>query len=511
MRALRSACRSLARRPAFAVAAILILGLSVAITVAMFSLVDTVLLKPLPYPDAGQLVTVMEANLASGQPVSLVAPGRLEEWNRENSTFDAISGSYAESVTDTSASEPARLAGRRVAPRYFAVFRTPALVGRTFTADEERFGGPQAAVISEGFWTRRYGRTPDVLNRALIVGGVKYSIVGVMPAAFAPGAIDVWLPAQTPPGLLRVRQARFLSGVGRIRAGISLKTAAANLRQVQEAMGQRYPATDKGWSVQVVSLRDARVGSYREGLWVVFGAVALLLAIAEMYGPSVVGRRFTFDQIPGEHEIVGVVGNVIEDGARAHAAPYVYACQTAGEWPDPDYVVLAAGDLRRTIASIREVVHRLAPTRALFGVRPLDEVLAASLDQPRWNAGAVSLFAGAAIVLASIGLYGLLTLLVVENAHEVGVRIALGARRGDIAGLVFRRAARLTAAGIAAGLLLVWATTRLLAASLFSVGSLDPPTIVVAVLLFAGVTVAAAAGPLRRALTTDPIVSVRKT
>src|SRR5690242_20267313 len=122
MRSLAQAARSLLRRPGFTAAAILTLALGIGATTALFSVVDTVLLKPLPFPDAGQLVFVLETNTAKQQNASLAAPARLADWSRDSRTFEAISGSYAENVTDTSGAEPERLAGRRVLPRYFEVF-----------------------------------------------------------------------------------------------------------------------------------------------------------------------------------------------------------------------------------------------------------------------------------------------------------------------------------------------------------------------------------------------------
>ena len=159
-----AACRSLARRPSFAAAALITLALGVAATTAMFSVVDAVLLRPLPFPGADRLVAVMEANPASREKTSLVAPGRLEDWNRTSHAFEALSASYTDSVTDTSALEPERLGALRVAPRYFAVFGMKPLAGRAFTADEERFGGPHAAVISEQLWTRRYNRDQGAVH-----------------------------------------------------------------------------------------------------------------------------------------------------------------------------------------------------------------------------------------------------------------------------------------------------------------------------------------------------------
>jgi hypothetical protein len=135
-------------------------------------------------------------------------------------------------------------------------------------------------VISDSLWTRRYGHASTAIGRRLILGGVGYTIVGVMPAAFTSAAIDLWLPAQTSPGLQRVREARFLSGVGRMKPGVAMPQATADLARVQQTLGDQYPATDRGWSVSVADMKELRVGEYRRALWLVFAAVALLFAIA---------------------------------------------------------------------------------------------------------------------------------------------------------------------------------------------------------------------------------------
>src|SRR5262249_55292513 len=149
MVALFQSWRSLVRRRAFALTTILTLASGVAVTTTMFSVVNGVLLRPLPFPAGGQLVSVYQASPAQPGRTSLFAPVRLADWNRLNRTFDVISASYTENVTDTSGTEPERLDGRRVMPRYFDVFRMTPLAGRTFVEDEERFGGTTAAVISE--------------------------------------------------------------------------------------------------------------------------------------------------------------------------------------------------------------------------------------------------------------------------------------------------------------------------------------------------------------------------
>src|SRR5262249_20483742 len=221
------------------------LVLGIGATTALFSLIDTILLKPLPYPQADRLVTVMEASPSKDKKLSLMAPGRIEDWNRLNQTFESIAGNYSENVTDTSGAEPERLAARRVSPRFFDVYGAAPLIGRTFTKEEDLDGGPAAAVISYGLWTRRYGQSKDVTGKRLVLGGKGYTIVGVMAKDFAASTVDLWSPAQVPPFLLRLREARYFSGVGKMRAGVTIQQAQADLARVQQQLAEQFPRTDK--------------------------------------------------------------------------------------------------------------------------------------------------------------------------------------------------------------------------------------------------------------------------
>ena len=138
MTAFLQAWRALARRRAFTLTTIVTLAAGIAVTTTVFSVVNGVLLRPLPFPDGDQLVALYEASPGHRERVSLVAPVRLEDWNRMAGAFTAISGSYSENMTDTSGTEPERLDARRVTPRYFEVFQMTPLAGRTFVPEEER-------------------------------------------------------------------------------------------------------------------------------------------------------------------------------------------------------------------------------------------------------------------------------------------------------------------------------------------------------------------------------------
>jgi predicted lysophospholipase L1 biosynthesis ABC-type transport system permease subunit len=206
---------------------------------------------------------------------------------------------------------------------------------------------------------------------------------------------------------------------------------------------------------------------------------------------------------------VGIVGDAAEDAPDVPSAPYVYVCMPMGSWPDPEYVVRVAGNPAALAPAVRDLVHRLDPSRAVYGVRPLDSLMADAIEQPRLNAAALSAFAGAALALVAVGLYALLTLTVAERRRELGVRLALGAGAVGLMRAVFADAARLLAIGLTAGLLLLGASGRLLQSVIFGVTPHDPVALASGVAVLVIVAAAAAAVPLRRAATINPIEALR--
>jgi putative ABC transport system permease protein len=790
------ALRSLTHRKAFATAVVAILALGIGANTAVFSVVDAILLRPLPFPDSERLVTVLEASPSKSEAESLIAPGRLADWNRMNHTFEGIAASYTENVTDTTGYEPERLAGRRVSPGYFRVFGSKPLYGRTFTPDEDVSGGPNSVVIGYALWTRRYHQSPGAIGQRLTLGGKGYTIVGVMPKDFQTANIDVWIPAQVSDWLMRIREARFYSGVGRMKPGIGIAHAHDDLARVQRQLGEQFPQTDKGWSAVVRSLKETRVGEYRKTLLFVFGAVAMLLLIAvaniaglmltqlqrrerEMAIRSSIGATRTqvlgavmreimliavlgvalgcavaawlvaaldkvFTTLPapggfqlgwralafaalagagavmlsgllpalqatranlsailaqagrggsgdrhqwqrglvtaqvaltvlllasaglmlrsyynlahvdlgfdasrtvtfhmgaawdedrtrigqmqeelvdrlertpgveaagfanflpasmatlryqvalvetarteetgkittgersiskgylramgapilagtdcpdlrtlaapppkalvnrrfaelfakgrnlvGQHmrfaqdmvtpdaqpmEIVGVAGDLREDSMNVAPGPYVYVCIVPGGWPDPEYVVRAQGSPIALEQAVRPIVRQIDPTRAVFGMKTVPEVLNESLDEPRLKSRVVTAFALAAMLLAAVGLYSLVTLVVTARTREIGVRMTLGAEPRQIVRQLVTGVARLLAMGAAAGLLLTWMAGRLLRSLLFGVNAMDSATLAGTVLTLALVAALAAFVPARRAARIDPLAAIR--
>ncbi len=787
---LRSAFRSLSRRPALALAVILTLTLGIGANSAIFSAVDAVLLSPLPYPNADRLVSVYESNLVRRQATQLVAPGRLEEWNRMNQTFLGLAASYFENMTDTSGALPERVEAMRVSPRFFAVLGVPAAIGRTLNPDEELFGGPRAAVLSDVFWRKRFDGNPLVVGRSLTLGGAAYTIVGIMPPSFRypKPTTEVWLPTQAPEMFLKARGARLYTAIGRLKPGVTPEQGQADLSAVEARLAVQYPETDAGWAAAVVPLKEEQVGGVRRSLWLLLGAVMLVLlaacgnvaclmlanatrreqeiavrfalgasrmrviaqlllegailalagsclgllvahwgldilktmatqlpraeelgidvrivvftlavgmittvlfalapavqatrgavgsrlghggrgqiggrqrlqrvlvatqvalAIVLLAGAGLLVRSFSrlhqvspgFDpsgvltfrvssqwtestaatmarhlrtmerlnRVPGvvssafsivlpagadfppieftiagrdarEHlfstsrsvsaayfttlhipvlqgavcrddparpfrqvvvtrawadrffpgespighyiqplslagpgqEIIAVVGDVRENGLTKEPPALMYGCGLQPYWPDPYFLVRTDPARHVGVADIRGALREIEPNRAMYSVRLLADTLDESVSQQRLNTILLVLFGATALLLAAIGLYGVMSQFVSARQREIGVRMALGARPAHILSTVVGQAAAVTAVGILVGIAGAFALARSMATLVFGISTRDPITFAAVPVILALVAAIATLLPARRAARVDPMVALRE-
>jgi putative ABC transport system permease protein len=280
LRNLRLAVRGRAKSPAFSATVVLTLALGIGANSAVFSAINAVLLRPLPFPHGDQLVSI--AQMRSKAPQPQIAPARLEDWNRMNHTFQAISGSYTQDDSELSGELPEKLTHALVAPRFLAVWGISPEIGRDFTPLEEHFGGPDAVLISDRFWRRRFGADPNVLGKMLRLGRSSVPIIGVMPASFAFAAKDVDLWSISAPDFpyARSRDLTWFIGIGRLKPGVSLAQARADLATVQADLAGQLPKPDAEIRPAIEPLKEQTVGGVRKSLWVVFGSVSLLLLIA---------------------------------------------------------------------------------------------------------------------------------------------------------------------------------------------------------------------------------------
>jgi putative ABC transport system permease protein len=788
LRDLRYALRGLRRSPAFTATVVLTLALAIGSASTIYTLIDAVVIRPLPYPDSGRLVALFETRRADERSRTPIAPGRLEDWQQLSSTLEGLAGSYRDTVTDTSGAHPERISGAFVSPRFFSVLGAPPKLGRVFNADEERAGGPMAVVLSDALWRRRFGGDPQVLGRILPLSGARYTVVGVMPASFRypSPAVELWIAKQARPELLKIREARFYFGVGRLKPGVTVAQAKADLDAVIGRLGERYPKSDAGWSAAVEPLIDQVVGSTRSALWLLAGAVSVLLligcanvaclllsrlnaraaeiatrrslgagrgaiarqmlveglvyafaggslglaaafagaaylrnslpdvpriaelavdarmlllvtattlsaallfslapvlqivrrdlssswmrggrgvagsrqllprilvasqfalttalliaaslflrslarleeaplgfrhagvhafrlgssfserpdaavqrhqrilaALAEAPGvesaamstgipaanpafprefqivgeppadcavrfaswrmvtagyfqtlhiPILAGRPCRMDTSPDRPfealinrsfadryfagrdpighaivqgpqgdtatPIVGVVADVREDGHNREAPPAIYGCGYLRFWPDSEILVRAQSPAA-AVAAARAV----DPGSPVYAIRPLEDALSAALSQTRFRTLLVTLFSSLALTLAAIGLYGVMAYAVSQRAREIGIRLALGARRGQIVASVVRSGAILATCGAAAGIAIGAASAKLIGTLLYGVRPYDVVSYAGAVLALFAVALLACLVPARRAVSIDPTEALRE-
>jgi putative ABC transport system permease protein len=280
---LKSAFRFIRKSPTFSLTVILTLALAIGANSAVFSAIDAILLKPLPFSEADQLVRVDQYDPKNPRPHNLVAPVRLEDWNRLNSTFQALTGYYTEDVSESTGPLPEKVTRAWVSPRFFQVWGVVPAPGREFTPDEETPNGPAAVLISDRFWRRRFNADPDVIGKDLRLDGHVYPIVGVMPPSFLfPNReADLWCPI--PAGISygqAPRENNWFIVTGRLKPGVTIEQARANLATVQAQLGRQFPKSDADLSVGVQPLKETIIADSRRSLWLLFGSVSLLLLIA---------------------------------------------------------------------------------------------------------------------------------------------------------------------------------------------------------------------------------------
>ena len=284
---LRYAARTLGKRPAFTAIVIVVLALGIGANAAVFSVVNAVLLRPLPFPEPERLVEVHLAT-PDGDPRGAVSAVDFEDWRETNHVFRSISlvNTASRGLTLTGGAEPEQLPTAYVHPAFFGTLGVPPALGRALRPDENVPGGNRVAVLSHRIWLRRFGGDTSIPGRSVTLDGQPYTVAGVMPASFRfpDAAIDVWAPeslidaARAP----RRRDNRFQRVIARLDSGVTLEAARAEMGTIAARLVAQYPETNAGRAtVTLVPLRDSLVGeSVRSAILILLGAVVLVLLIA---------------------------------------------------------------------------------------------------------------------------------------------------------------------------------------------------------------------------------------
>ncbi|MFL6277890.1 MAG: ABC transporter permease [Blastocatellia bacterium] len=803
---LRFAIRTLLKKPGFTFVLVLALALGIGANTAIFSVVNAVLLRPLPYKQADRLVWIWGTDPKDDIDHEVASPPDYNDWKTQGQSFEEM-GAFANTrLTLTGSGEPERYDGAFVTDGFFEVLGVPAARGRTFTPDEDKPNGPRVIILSHGLWQRRFGGDPNVIGQSITINGNPFTVVGVMPAHFkhprpeSNRNAEMWLPLQIDYAKAG-RRSDSLGVIARLKPGLAIEQARAEMTTIAAQLEQQYPASNSGWGTIVVPLHERFVGNVRPVLVVLLGAVGFLLLIAcanvanlllaraaarqkEMAIRTALGARrwrivrqlltesvllavvggalglllalwgvealvalapgniprlnevsldarvllFTFgvtlltgvlfglfpalqaanpnlnetlkeggrgtteggrggrarrilvvaevalalvpligaglmvksfirlqevkpgfdpdrvlavevylprttykegeqatafyqqllsrvQNLPGVEDagaidtlplsgggnvlafyveghvpqptdktpdaearivtpgyfqtmsipllrgrylseqdgpktprafvindtlarryfgnedpigkrmnlgdekdsdwytVVGIVQDTRQEGLEAEPYPQMYASNTQEARRSMVLVARTAGDPAKMLPSIRSTVAEMDSTLALNNARTMTQVVSESIARPRFNMLLMSLFAVVALLLAGVGIYGVMAYSVSQRTHEIGVRMALGASTADVLRMVVRQGMGLTLLGVGIGLAGAFVITRLIASLLsgllFQVGAHDPLTFAGIALLLALVALAACLIPARRATKVDPMVALR--
>jgi len=280
MHDLRYALRQLAKAPAFTALALLTLALGIGACTAIFSVVNSVLLRPLAYPESDRLVVIREMDLPEFPEFS-VAPGQYFSWLEQAKNFETLAAIRGGSYNLTGFGEPQRLTAKRITANYLTALRVHPALGRDFTPDEDAPGKSAVAILTHGFWQRQFGGRPDVLNQTLPLDGRPFTIVGIMPRDFqADSKTDLLTPAAYTPEEHQDHGAHYIGVIGRLKPGVTVEQARSEMNVIADRLAKQFPDTNKGWGVKLAPMLEYAVADVRPVLLSLLGAVGFLLLIA---------------------------------------------------------------------------------------------------------------------------------------------------------------------------------------------------------------------------------------
>ena len=280
---IRYALRLLLKQPGMTTLAVVTLALGIGANTAIFSAVNAVLLRPLPYPDADRVVMIWEKRAREAVLDAPVAPADFVDWEKRQASFEAIAGMSTSAVDLTGAGEPVRLFAGVVSPAFFDVLGVKPALGRTFRPDEAVFGQHRVVILGDRIWRQRFGADPTIVGRTILLNQLPSEVAGVLPASFEfpDSDLELWTPlaltsAPQPPS----RTLHFLTVYARLKPGITLERARADMDRIGAQLAEEYPASNQYHGAHIGLLRDElQQGSVRNGLLALLGAVGFVLLI----------------------------------------------------------------------------------------------------------------------------------------------------------------------------------------------------------------------------------------
>lgn len=282
------ALRALRKNPGFAAVAVVTLALGIGATTATYSVIDGVLLTPLPFEQPDELVAVWEQNLARDRDRNVVSPANYIAWAERAGTFEHLAALGRLGWTLTGTGEPQRVGVVSASASLFPMLGVQAEIGRVYTAPEDAKGAPRVAVLSHGFWERQFGGDSQVVGRTITLNGEAITVIGVLPAGFGAAIAtsfhwgadpQIWVPWRFDEHD-RALSGRFLQVLGRLGPGVTIAQAQDRMNTLGAQLEREAPERQAGWGINVLPLQSQAVGDVREGLLLIFGAVTFVLLIA---------------------------------------------------------------------------------------------------------------------------------------------------------------------------------------------------------------------------------------
>lgn len=279
---LQYAFRSLLKRPGLTAVALVTLALGIGVNTAIFSAVDSVLLRPLPFKEPERVMAVWEHTPHLGIARNEFAPANYFDLRSQNQVFDDVGAFGQLSINLTGDGEPEQLEGQLVTANVFTLLGVPAALGRTFAPDEDQTGREHVAVLSDALWRRRFNRDPGIINRTITLNGESFMVVGVMPPNFffPEREIELWTPWAMEPGQAEGRGDHYFRLVARLKPGVTREQANAEAESIAARLATEYPRTNEGLGFLVNSFHQDYVGDLRRPMLILFAAVGLVLLIA---------------------------------------------------------------------------------------------------------------------------------------------------------------------------------------------------------------------------------------
>jgi putative ABC transport system permease protein len=279
---LRYALRQLLKAPSFTAVAILTLALGIGACTAIFSVVNVVLLRPLDYRDPDRIVSIRETNLPQF-PVFSVSPPNYLDWEKQTRSYEYLAAYTGAGLNLTGAGEPQQLTGLKATAHYFDVYGVKPILGRMLLPEEDAPGKNHVVVLSYPFWQRVFGGAPNVVGRSIQLNGEPYDVVGIAPVGFGlTSKVDAWMPMAFKPEDTAndARGGHYINVVGRLRPGVTVAQARAELELLAAQLAKQYPDSNKGWGIFMMPIQDYTVRDVKPVLYTLLGAVGCVLLIA---------------------------------------------------------------------------------------------------------------------------------------------------------------------------------------------------------------------------------------